>query len=49
MIRQSTGEDWENAKISLSTALPSIGGSPPALEPQIVTTERDWNALEMPM
>ena len=37
MIRQNTGEDWENAKISLSTALPSVGGSPPSLQPQILS------------
>ena len=31
MIKQSTGEDWENANISLSTAQPDIGGSAPQL------------------
>ena len=31
LIKQSTGEDWENAKISLSTAQPSVGGSAPKL------------------
>ena len=31
MIKQSTGEDWNNASISLSTAQPDIGGSPPQL------------------
>ncbi|XP_066914038.1 protein F37C4.5-like isoform X3 [Clytia hemisphaerica] len=36
MIRQNTGEDWEDAKLSLSTALPSVGGSPPSLKPQLL-------------
>ena len=31
MIKQSTGEDWNNANISLSTAQPDIGGSAPQL------------------
>jgi len=36
MIKQSTGEDWENAKISLSTAQPSVGGEAPTLPTKIV-------------
>ena len=32
MIKQSTGEDWNDAHISLSTAVPSIGGNVPELE-----------------
>lgn len=31
MIQQSTGEDWNNAKVALSTAMPSIGGQAPEL------------------
>ena len=31
LIKQSTGEDWTNAKLLLSTANPSIGGSVPEL------------------
>lgn len=30
-IRQSTGEDWVDAKLYLSTAMPSIGGEVPVL------------------
>ncbi|KAK7107435.1 hypothetical protein V1264_015367 [Littorina saxatilis] len=30
-IRQSTGEDWTDAKLYLSTAMPSIGGEVPEL------------------
>ena len=31
-IKQSTGEDWNDACLSLSTAMPSVGGTPPELE-----------------
>lgn len=31
MIRQSTGEDWKNAQLTLSTATPSVGGTAPVL------------------
>eukprot|EP00118_Oscarella_pearsei_P000562 m.5253 g.5253 ORF g.5253 m.5253 type:complete len:601 (+) comp12617_c0_seq1:69-1871(+) len=31
VIEQSTGEDWKDAKLSLSTAMPSVGGSAPEL------------------
>ena len=30
-IKQSTGEDWTDAKLYLSTAMPSIGGEVPEL------------------
>ena len=36
LIKQSTGEDWTNAKLSLSTANPSIGGSVPELGVQLL-------------
>ena len=39
-IKQQTGEDWENAKISLSTAQPSIGGSAPELPTRIIRFKR---------
>jgi len=32
MISQSTSEDWNDTQISLSTAVPSIGGNVPELE-----------------
>ena len=31
MIKQLTGEDWNDTQISLSTAAPSIGGNVPEL------------------
>lgn len=40
LIKQATGEDWENAKISLSTAQPSIGGSAPTLPTRIIRFKR---------
>jgi uncharacterized protein (TIGR02231 family) len=32
-VRQQTGEDWPNCRLSLSTAAPGIGGTPPTLHP----------------
>ncbi|XP_067950246.1 protein F37C4.5-like [Watersipora subatra] len=36
LITQKTGEDWNNAKIFLSTAQPSVGGDMPLLPSQTV-------------
>lgn len=33
LIRQRTGEDWEDVKLTLSTARPAIGGRMPELQP----------------
>ncbi len=40
LIQQVTGEDWENANISLSTAQPSVGGSAPPLNTKIIRFKR---------
>ncbi len=40
LIKQSTGEDWEDANISLSTAQPAIGGGAPHLPTKIVRFKR---------
>ena len=40
LIKQVTGEDWEDAKISLSTAQPSVGGSAPPLPTKIIRFKR---------
>lgn len=32
-VRQSTGVDWSNVKLALSTGTPSVGGAPPVLFP----------------
>ena len=36
VVRQSTGEDWNQVDLTLSTARPSLGGSAPVLHPWIV-------------
>ena len=36
VIRQNTGEDWNNVKLTLSTARPSLGGGAPTLRPWII-------------
>ena len=33
LVRQQTGEDWDNVDLNLSTARPSAGGAPPELYP----------------
>jgi uncharacterized protein (TIGR02231 family) len=33
LVKQQTGEDWNNAELALSTARPASGGAPPALHP----------------
>ena len=33
MVRQQTGEDWNNVDLTLSTARPAIGSAPPELYP----------------
>ncbi|RII31421.1 MAG: hypothetical protein CXR30_01000 [Geobacter sp.] len=33
MVRQQTGEDWQGVNMSLSTARPAVGGTPPELSP----------------
>ncbi len=41
-IQQLTGEDWVDAKLSLSTAMPSVGGSPPELDSWNIQEERSY-------
>ena len=36
VINQTTGEDWNKVKLTLSTARPSLGGGAPALTPWVV-------------
>ncbi|KAL5474815.1 hypothetical protein EMCRGX_G026832 [Ephydatia muelleri] len=40
LLKQSTGEDWINTRISLSTAQPSIGGAAPDLPTHTITFKR---------
>ncbi|QHI69352.1 mucoidy inhibitor MuiA family protein [Tichowtungia aerotolerans] len=39
-IRQSTGEDWNNVQLSLSTANPGLGGQHPELKPWRIDEQR---------
>jgi uncharacterized protein (TIGR02231 family) len=39
IVRQTTGEDWKDVDLTLSTARPSLGGGAPELEPWIVQQE----------
>ena len=40
LIKQATGEDWDDTKVSLSTAQPSSGGSAPSLPTRIIRFKR---------
>ncbi|OGX25957.1 MAG: hypothetical protein A3J51_01810 [Omnitrophica WOR_2 bacterium RIFCSPHIGHO2_02_FULL_45_21] len=49
IIKQITGEDWQNVEISLSTARPSIGGSMPYISPWILRPYHPQRILESRM
>jgi len=40
LVRNSTGEDWNDIALTLSTARPNLGGGAPALAPWIVDVAR---------
>jgi uncharacterized protein (TIGR02231 family) len=40
MVRQQTGEDWNNVDLTLSTARPAAGGAPPELYPWRISFPR---------
>ncbi len=40
IVQQTTGEDWKNVALTLSTARPSLGGGAPELQPWIVDVVR---------
>jgi uncharacterized protein (TIGR02231 family) len=40
MVRQKTGEDWNNIDLTLSTARPATGGAPPELHPWQISLYR---------
>jgi len=44
VVRQNTGEHWENVKLTLSTARPQLGTAVPDLEPWIVQVEQPMPA-----
>lgn len=49
LVRQQTGEDWNNVDLTLSTARPSAGGAPPELYPWRVSFYRPMPVQSMPM
>ncbi|XP_066277855.1 protein F37C4.5-like isoform X1 [Branchiostoma lanceolatum] len=48
VIRQATGENWQDATISLSTSLPSVGGTAPSLGTQVLSFKNRWTRRWMP-
>jgi len=40
LVRQQTGEDWQDVALSLSTARPALGGAPPELSPWMISFYR---------
>ncbi|MHB8057551.1 MAG: DUF4139 domain-containing protein, partial [Desulfuromonadaceae bacterium] len=46
MVRQQTGEDWNNIDLTLSTARPAAGGAPPELSPWHISLSRPQPVTE---
>ncbi|XP_074653815.1 protein F37C4.5-like isoform X3 [Tubulanus polymorphus] len=46
LIQQATGEDWDDAKLTLSTAMPSVGGTVPDLGTQRLFFKPKYNVSE---
>lgn len=40
LVRQQTGEDWQDVALTLSTARPAAGGAPPELNPWVLSFYR---------
>ena len=49
MVRQQTGEDWNNIDLTLSTARPATGGAPPELSTWQISLLRPQPPREMQM
>jgi uncharacterized protein (TIGR02231 family) len=49
LVRQQTGEDWNNVDLTLSTARPSAGGAPPEMHPWRVSLYRPQPPMAAPM
>jgi len=49
MVRQQTGEDWNNIDLTLSTARPATGGAPPELYPWRISFFRPQPPMAAPM
>ncbi len=48
MVRQQTGEDWNNVDLTLSTARPATGGAPPEMVPWRISFIRPHPPIEVP-
>ncbi len=49
MVRQQTGEAWDNVDLTLSTARPSLGGAPPELRPWQISFYRPQPVMRAEM
>ena len=49
ILRQQTGEAWDNVDLTLSTARPSLGGAPPELRPWQISFYRPQPAMRAEM
>ncbi len=49
VVRQQTGEDWNNVDLTLSTARPSAGGAPPEMYPWRVSLYRPQPPVATPL
>lgn len=49
MVRQQTGEEWNDVDLTLSTARPSAGGAPQELYPWRIALYRPQPVMAMPM
>jgi uncharacterized protein (TIGR02231 family) len=49
MVRQQTGEEWNNVDLTLSTARPAAGGAPPELYPWHIGFYRPQPTMAAPM
>ena len=47
LVRQNTGEDWKDVRMTLSTSQPALGGAPPELQPWYVgASDRAQGSVE---
>ncbi len=49
MVRQQTGEEWNNVDLTLSTARPAAGGAPPELHPWRISLFHPQPAMKADM
>ena len=49
LVRQQTGEEWNNVDLTLSTARPALGGAPPELHPWQISLHHPQPAMRAEM